>query len=239
MASGRPINDSSEVTAARRSGPVEGPGCTKAPNSAPDVPDPGEVLNKGSHTSTATRMTTAVAAASPHMTLRDTVPPRFRSDRLHLRDARYPPRVARSAETAYGRPVADDSRQRDLIMILARDLTSRLATPAFVVDADGTLAYFNEAAEPVLGARYAETGELPAGGWAAEWNPRDTSGAPVPLEQLPLGIAFREGRPAHLPLRIMGGDGIERDIEVTAFPLCARADEILGAIAIFWERAGS
>jgi hypothetical protein len=36
-------------------------------------------------------------------------------------------------------------------MILARDLTSRLATPAFVVDADGTLAYFNEAAEPVLG----------------------------------------------------------------------------------------
>ena len=33
-----------------------------------------------------------------------------------------------------------------------------------------------------------------------------------------------------------GGDGIERNIEVTAFPLCARADEILGAIAIFWER---
>jgi hypothetical protein len=135
--------------------------------------------------------------------------------------------------------VADDSGQHELILILARDLTSRLATPAFVVDADGTLAYFNEAAEPVLGARYAETGELPAGGWASEWNPRDPSGEPVPLEQLPLGIAFREGRPAHLPLRIMGGDGIERDIEVTAFPLCARADEILGAIAIFWERAGS
>jgi hypothetical protein len=132
--------------------------------------------------------------------------------------------------------VADDSRQRDLIMILARDLTSRLATPAFVVDADGTLAYFNEAAEPVLGASYAETGELPAGGWATEWDPRDLEGTPVALEALPLGIAFRYGRPAHMPLCIRDGDGIERNIEVTAFPLCARADEILGAIAIFWER---
>lgn len=47
--------------------------------------------------------------------------------------------------------MADSSTQRNLVMILARDLTSRLATPAFVVDADGTLAYFNEAAEPVLG----------------------------------------------------------------------------------------
>lgn len=148
--------------------------------------------------------------------------------------------MARSAETAYGRPVADDSGQRDLILILARDLTSRLATPAFVVDANGTLAYFNEAAEPVLGASYAETGELPAGGWAAEWDPRSPDGTPVPLEQLPLGIAFREGRPAHMPLCIRGGDGIERNIEVTAFPLCARSDQILGAIAIFWERpAGS
>jgi PAS domain-containing protein len=144
--------------------------------------------------------------------------------------------VARSLKTAYGRPVADDSGQKELILILARDLTSRLATAAFVVDADGTLAYFNEAAEPVLGASYAETGELAAGSWASEWDPRDLDGTPVPLQQLPLGIAFSEGRPAHMPLCIRGGDGIERNIEVTAFPLCARADEILGAIAIFWER---
>jgi PAS domain-containing protein len=134
----------------------------------------------------------------------------------------------------------DDSGQKELILILARDLTSRLATAAFVVDADGTLAYFNEAAEPVLGASYAETGELAAGSWASEWDPRNLDGTPVPLQELPLGIAFSEGRPAHMPLCIRGGDGIERNIEVTAFPLCARADEILGAIAIFWERpAGS
>jgi PAS domain-containing protein len=132
--------------------------------------------------------------------------------------------------------MADASTQRNLIMILARDLTSRLATPAFVVDADGTLAYFNEAAEPVLGRTYAEAGELRAGEWASEWDPRDADGRVVPLEELPLGVAFREGRPAHRPLRITGGDGVVRDIEVTAFPLCARDDLIMGAIAVFWER---
>lgn len=144
--------------------------------------------------------------------------------------------MARCDESAYGRAVADGSTQRDLILILARDLTSRLATAAFVVDAAGTLVYFNEAAEPVLGATYAEAGELPAGGWASEWDPRDLDGTPVPLEELPLGIAFGQGRPAHKPLRIHGVDGVTREIEVTAFPLFARPDEILGAIAVFWER---
>ena len=138
--------------------------------------------------------------------------------------------------TAYGRHVADDSTQRNLVMILARDLTSRLATPAFVVDAEGTLAYFNEAAEPVLGRSYAEAGELRAGEWASDWKPTDLDGMPVPLEDLPLGIAFREGRPAHRAIRITGGDGVEREIEVTAFPLRPRQDVIVGAVAVFWER---
>jgi hypothetical protein len=132
--------------------------------------------------------------------------------------------------------VAGERAQRDLILILARDLTSRLATPAFVVDDQGTLAYFNEAAEPVLGVSYAESGELRAGEWATGWNPTDPEGRLIPLEELPLGIAFREGRPAHLPMHITGGDGVGRDIEVTAFPLQTRPDVTVGAIAIFWER---
>jgi len=132
--------------------------------------------------------------------------------------------------------MADASTQRNLVMILARDLTSRLAMPTFVVDADGTLAYFNEAAEPVLGRTYAEAGELRAGEWATEWKPTDLDGVPLSLEELPLGIAFREGRPAHRAIRITGGDGVDREIEVTAFPLRPRSDQIVGAVALFWER---
>jgi PAS domain-containing protein len=132
--------------------------------------------------------------------------------------------------------MSEERKQRELILILARDLTSRLATPAFVVDHEGTLVFFNEAAEPVLGRSYAEAGELRAGAWATEWDPTDAEGRPIPLEELPLGIAFREGRAAHRAMRITGGDGVARDIEVTAFPLLARPDLTLGAIAVFWER---
>ena len=132
--------------------------------------------------------------------------------------------------------MADANNQRNLVVILARDLVSRLAMPAFVVDTDGTLAYFNEAAEPVLGRTYAEAGQLRAGEWATDWKPTDLDGMPVPLEDLPLGIAFREGRAAHRAIRITGGDGVDREIEVTAFPLCPRPDQILGAVALFWER---
>jgi PAS domain-containing protein len=126
--------------------------------------------------------------------------------------------------------------QRNLILILARDLASRLATPVFVVDHEGTLVYFNEAAEPVLGRTYAESGELRAGEWATEWSPTDDEGRPIPLEDLPLGVAFREGRASHRALRIVGGDHVARAIEVTAIPLLIAEDEIVGAISVFWER---
>jgi PAS domain-containing protein len=130
-------------------------------------------------------------------------------------------------------------RQWNLVLILARDLVSRLTTAAFVVDAEGTLIYFNEAAEPLLGRTYAEAGELRAGEWATEWSPTDDAGNPIPLTDLPLGIAFGEGREAHRSFRIVRPDGAARVIAVTAIPLFARAEELVGAVAVFWEDAGS
>jgi PAS domain-containing protein len=127
------------------------------------------------------------------------------------------------------------TRQKNLVLILARDLASRLTSAAFVVDAEGTLIFFNEAAEPLLGRTYAEAGELRAGEWATEWNPTDEGGRPIRLADLPLGIAFREGREAHRAFRIVGADGVARSIAVTAIPLFARAHEVVGAVAIFWE----
>jgi PAS domain-containing protein len=129
----------------------------------------------------------------------------------------------------------DRGRQWNLVLILARDLVSRLTTAAFVVDAEGTLIFFNEAAEPLLGRTYAEAGELRAGEWAAEWNPTDAEGRSIPLGELPLGIAFGDRREAHRSFRIMRPDGAAKDIAVTALPLFERADELVGAVALFWE----
>ena len=46
--------------------------------------------------------------------------------------------------------------QQNLILILARDFASRLATAVFLVDADGTVVYYNEAAERLLGTKFVE-----------------------------------------------------------------------------------
>ena len=77
-------------------------------------------------------------------------------------------------------------RARNLVLILAKDLASRLATPAFVVDREGTLLYFNEAAEPVLGMPYAEAGEMRGQQWAKLFEPRDDEGSAMSLEELPM-----------------------------------------------------
>jgi hypothetical protein len=122
------------------------------------------------------------------------------------------------------------------VLILAREFASNLATPLFVVDPDGNLVYYNEPAEIVLGRRFAESGELTAQEWSTVLTPTSIEdGSPLPLTQLPLGIALTERRPAHRPVRILGLDGVARTLSVTAFPLFARKDEFVGAVAIFWE----
>jgi PAS domain-containing protein len=131
--------------------------------------------------------------------------------------------------------MAERIEQRHLVLILARNFASRLATPVWLVDAEGTVIYFNEAAEAVLGRPFIEGRDMPAEEWSTMFSPIDAAGQPVPYERLPLGVAIREGRPDHAELGIRSLDGTERTIGVTAFPLFAHPEECLGAIAIFWE----
>ena len=131
--------------------------------------------------------------------------------------------------------MATRAAQHHLVLILARDFASRLATPVFLVDVRGAVIYFNEAAERVLGRRYVEGTGMEAAEWSTLFQPTDDDGNPIELTGLPLGVAIIERRPDHRMLRIRSVDGVERRIEVTAFPLFAHEDECLGAIAIFWE----
>ena len=132
--------------------------------------------------------------------------------------------------------MAAPETQHHLVLILARDFASRLATAVFLVDARGPVIYFNEAAERVLGRRFMEGSSMAAEEWSTVFEPMDDEGNPIHMTELPLGIAIRERHPDHGTLRIRSIDGRERRIEVTAFPLFAHEDECLGAIAIFWER---
>ena len=125
--------------------------------------------------------------------------------------------------------------QRNLVLILARDFASRLATAVFLVDTDGNLIYYNETAELVLGRPYVEGETMAAAEWSTAFNPVDEDGVPVPLESMPLGVAMMQGRPEHKHFWIVAEDNVRRAIEVTAFPLFTQAAEMVGAVAIFWE----
>ncbi|MDO9017427.1 MAG: PAS domain-containing protein [Deltaproteobacteria bacterium] len=127
--------------------------------------------------------------------------------------------------------------QRELEIVLTRQLASYLATPAFIVDPDGNLLFYNDPAEVMLGHRYDETGEMPAAQWATLFEPTDADGVPLPPDELPLLIALRTRRPAHREFWITGLDGARRHLVVTAMPLVGQAGRFLGAIALFWEGA--
>jgi hypothetical protein len=126
--------------------------------------------------------------------------------------------------------------QKNLVLIIAREFASLLATPTFIADAEGNLVFYNEAAENVLGRTYSEAGTMPAARWTELFEIHDLDGEPMPLERMPAGIALLERRPAHGPLRMKSLEGVPRELEVTAFPLFAHTEEFVGMIAIFWER---
>jgi PAS domain S-box-containing protein len=126
-------------------------------------------------------------------------------------------------------------KQRNLVLILARDLADKLASAVFVVDEEGTLVYFNEAAAEILGKSFAEIGTMALQEWAKAFQPQDLDGKELAAEELPLAVALGEHRPAHREMRIVGLDGELRDIAVTALPLFARSREFVGACAVFWQ----
>jgi PAS domain-containing protein len=129
----------------------------------------------------------------------------------------------------------EGTRQKSLVLILARELAANLATPMFLVDRDGTLVFYNEAADAIVGQPFAQVGEMPVADWAALLKPEDADGNRISRAAAAPGIAFLERRPAHQELYVTGADGVRRRIAITAYPLFSKADEFAGAIAIFWE----
>ena len=119
--------------------------------------------------------------------------------------------------------------------ILARHLGSRLAVPIFLLDSDGTLVFYNEAAEKLLGQRFDDAGEMSFTQWTAVFGVRDDAGQQLHIDELPLVKALRQRRPAHARFDITGPDGAIRPLEVAAFPLEGQGGQRLGAVALFWD----
>ena len=124
--------------------------------------------------------------------------------------------------------------QREVEIILVRQLASYLTLPMFVVDTKGTLIFFNEPAEPLLGRRFEETDELPLDEWTASLEPTSVDGRQLMAHERPLLIALEQQRPASGRLRLRSLSGEWHEVEVTAFPLLGQSGRALGAVALFW-----
>jgi PAS domain-containing protein len=126
--------------------------------------------------------------------------------------------------------------QQPIELILVRHLASRLAVPVFVIDAAGDMVYFNGPAGEVLGRPFDEINVMRFDDWTTAFQP-STDGHAIDVDDIPLVRALRQATPVHGPLQIVGADGVERTIEVTAFPIVPPTGEVLGAVAMFWESA--
>jgi PAS domain-containing protein len=122
-------------------------------------------------------------------------------------------------------------------LILVRHLASHLAVPLFLVDTEGTMVFYNEAAEQVLGRRFDDAGEMTFEFWTSIFSVRDPDGSPLDAEDHPLTRALRHGKPTHARLDMTGLDAQPRSLEVAAFPIDGHGGTRLGAVALFWESA--
>lgn len=129
------------------------------------------------------------------------------------------------------------SGTRSLPLILARELAANLATPMFLIDGEGTLVYFNEAAELMLGRTFADVGAITANEFGSRLQLAEPDGTPMRRRDSPAGVAFLRREPSHRTLVATSLDGSRRQFEVTAYPLFGKIGEMHGVLTVFWEAA--
>ncbi len=122
-----------------------------------------------------------------------------------------------------------------LALIVARELAANLATPIFLIDAGGTLVFYNDAAEQFFGRSFGEVGEISVLEFAALLDLRAHDGAELARRDTPTAVTFNELEPAHAQLRARSLDGEDHEIQVTSLPLFGSTDELHGVMTIFWE----
>ena len=124
-------------------------------------------------------------------------------------------------------------------LILTRQLADCLSVPVVLMDAAGTVIFYNEPAERILGIRFEETGPIDQKEADRLIELSDDPAAKPWDAGHPLEIALGERRPAHAHrLMLRRTDRVRLQVEITAFPLIGQDGKLLGAVAMFWERPG-
>ncbi len=130
--------------------------------------------------------------------------------------------------------MAHPRSQRPLELILARNLLTSISTPAFLLDGDAAVVFYNEAAAALLGRSFEDAGRMSADQWTEAFGPLDKEGTPIEVDELATTDAIRAGRPAHGSFTIRAANGKRVSIEASAFPIVASEHGSSGAMILFW-----
>jgi PAS domain-containing protein len=129
--------------------------------------------------------------------------------------------------------------QQAVEMILVRQLAGYLYVPVLVLDTTGTVVFYNEPAERILGVRFEETGRIDPEEVDRLVELSDDPAAGPEEAGRPLDVALQQRRPAHARrLLLRRGDRVRLQVEVTAFPVIDQDERLLGAVLMFWEQQG-
>ena len=129
-----------------------------------------------------------------------------------------------------------EDQGQPLELILARNLVSIVSLAALLVDVEGRIVFYNDAAAEIVGSPFEEIGTMTREEWNTRHGPFAEDGAPLAPDELPLTIAIREGRPAYGRFQIRGNRGLLA-VEAGALPLLGPAG-YHGAMIFFWVAAG-
>jgi PAS domain-containing protein len=122
-------------------------------------------------------------------------------------------------------------------MILVRQLAGYLFVPVLVLDTAGTVIFYNEPAERILGVRFEETGRIDREEADRLIELSDDPTAGPDDAGRPIVVALQQRRPAHARRWLLRrSDRVWLQVELTAFPVIDQEDRLLGAVAMFWER---
>jgi PAS domain-containing protein len=129
--------------------------------------------------------------------------------------------------------------QQAVEMILVRQLAGYLSVPVLVFDTTGTVVFYNESAERILGVRFEETGRIGPEEVDRLVELSDDPAAGPEEAGAPVVTALQQRRPAHARRWLLRrGDRVRLQVELTAFPIIDQDERLLGAVAMFWERQG-
>jgi hypothetical protein len=124
--------------------------------------------------------------------------------------------------------------QKPIELILLRELAGRLSIAVSLFDATGKLVYLNESAENLLALLFDEVGEISQVEFIARLRPTNRDGAPIPVAEMPSGLAPGGWRPQHRTMLLHDARGAVHQVAVTDLPLHAHVGGAIGAMTIYW-----